>query len=86
MKDEDVLAWAAREARIVLTFDKDFGSLLGVPACRRLVALYCAPLPMPPVAEVGTTLAARIVERTDLAGHFTVVEPARIRIRPLAAK
>jgi len=27
MKDEDVLAWAAREARIVLTFDKDFGEL-----------------------------------------------------------
>jgi predicted nuclease of predicted toxin-antitoxin system len=42
MKDEDVLAWAAREAWIVLTFDKDFGSLLGVPACRRLLALYCS--------------------------------------------
>jgi len=42
MKDEDVLAWAAREARIVLTFDKDFGELLGVPACRRLLALYCS--------------------------------------------
>ena len=27
MKDEDVPAWAAREARIVLTFDKDFGEL-----------------------------------------------------------
>src|SRR5262245_19771086 len=71
MKDEDVLAWAAREARIVLTFDKDFGELAW--RAGRL-------------AEVGTTLAARIVEMTDLAGHFTVIEPARIRMRPLATK
>jgi len=28
------------------------------------------------LAEVGTTLAARIVERTDLAGHFTVIAVA----------
>ena len=42
MKDEDVLAWAAREARIVLTFDKDFGGLLGVQACQHLLALYCS--------------------------------------------
>jgi predicted nuclease of predicted toxin-antitoxin system len=83
MKDEDVLAWAAREARVVLTFDKDFGELAwraGLPASSGIVLLR---LPMPPVAEVGTTLAARIVERTDLAGHFTVIEPARIRMRPL---
>jgi predicted nuclease of predicted toxin-antitoxin system len=25
MRDPDVLAWAAREGRILLTFDKDFG-------------------------------------------------------------
>jgi predicted nuclease of predicted toxin-antitoxin system len=27
MNDPDVLAWAARESRVVLTFDKDFGEL-----------------------------------------------------------
>ena len=86
IKDEDVLAWAAREARIVLTFDKDFGELAwraGLPASSGIVLLR---LPMPPVAEVGTSLAARIVERTDWAGHFSVIEPARIRMRPLATK
>jgi len=86
IKDEDVLAWAAREARIVLTFDKDFGELawrVGLPASSGVVLLR---LPMPPVAEVGTTLAARIVERTDWPGHFSVIEPARIRMRPLAVK
>jgi hypothetical protein len=28
-------------------------------------------------------LAARISERTDWAGHFTVIEPERVRMRPL---
>lgn len=28
MADPDVLAWAAREERILLTFDKDFGELV----------------------------------------------------------
>ena len=26
-KDEDILAWAVRESRILITFDKDFGEL-----------------------------------------------------------
>jgi uncharacterized protein (DUF433 family) len=37
IKDEDVLAWAAREARIVLTFDKDFGEL----ACPASIFWHC---------------------------------------------
>jgi predicted nuclease of predicted toxin-antitoxin system len=40
--DEDVLAWAAREDRIVLTFDKDFGELAwrnGLPASCGVVLL-----------------------------------------------
>ena len=38
-KDEDVLAWAVREERIILTFDKDFGELAwraGLPKSRAL--------------------------------------------------
>lgn len=26
-KDEEILAWAVREERVLLTFDKDFGEL-----------------------------------------------------------
>jgi predicted nuclease of predicted toxin-antitoxin system len=37
MVDPDVLAWAVREGRILLTFDKDFGELARAsglpPAC-----------------------------------------------------
>ena len=83
-KDEDILASAAREGRIVLTFDKDFGQLTwhaGLPASSGIVLFR---LPMPAAANVGATLAARLGERTDWAGHFTVIEPGRIRMRPIA--
>jgi predicted nuclease of predicted toxin-antitoxin system len=82
-KDEDVLAWAVREGRVLLTFDKDFGELtwrVGLPAPCGIVLFR---LPMPSPAMVGTMLAALIDERADWAGHFTVIEPGRIRMRPL---
>jgi|SRR5579863_4020694 len=85
-KDEDIFAWAAREGRIVLTFDKDFGELAwraGLPATSGVVLFR---LPPPPVADVGNILADRVGERTDWAGHFSVIEPGRIRMRPLAPK
>jgi Domain of unknown function (DUF5615) len=85
-KDEDILVWAAREGRVLLTFDKDFGELawrVGLPTTCGVVPFR---LPMPPAAGVGTTLVARIGERSDWAGHFSVIEPGRIRMRPLAAK
>ena len=85
-KDEDVLALAVREKRIILTFDKDFGELAwraGLPMSTGIVLIR---LPMPAAAEVGAILAARIAERTDWAGHFTVIEPGRVRMRPLATQ
>jgi predicted nuclease of predicted toxin-antitoxin system len=36
MSDPDVLAWAVREERILLTFDKDFGELARASALPRL--------------------------------------------------
>ena len=59
-KDEEILAWAVRESRVVLTFDKDFGELawrLGLPASSGVMLFR---LPMPPAAKVGAVLAARI--------------------------
>jgi predicted nuclease of predicted toxin-antitoxin system len=82
-RDEDVLAWAVREMRILLTFGKDFGELAwsrGLPATCGIVLFR---LPMPAASTVGAVLAGRIAERTDWAGHFTVIEPGRIRMRPL---
>jgi uncharacterized protein with PIN domain len=38
-RDEDILALAAREERIILTFDKDFGEL-AARGCRYRLELY----------------------------------------------
>lgn len=84
--DHELLDWAARENRILLTFDKDFGELAyraGLPASSGIVLFRIG---MPPVADTGARLAARIAERDDWAGHFSVIEPARIRMRRLAGR
>jgi predicted nuclease of predicted toxin-antitoxin system len=81
--DADVLAWAGREQRILLTFDKDFGELANrsrLPAgCG--VVLFRTPMPKP--ENVGPQLAGRITVRDDWAGHFSVIEPGRVRMRAL---
>lgn len=84
MKDEPILAWAVRERRVLLTFDKDFGELAwrkGLPADCGIVLFR---LPMPDAASVGKNLAARLAERSDWSGHFSVIEPGRIRMRTIA--
>jgi predicted nuclease of predicted toxin-antitoxin system len=65
--DAEIVAWAHREQRIILTFDKDFGELAwraGLPMASGVVLFR---VPMPPATEIGTALAARVGERTDWA-------------------
>jgi hypothetical protein len=82
-KDEDILAWAAREDRVLLTFDLDFGELAWRTGIADNVRHCAFRMPMPAPGEAGAALAARLGERTDWAGHFSVVQPGRIRMRPL---
>lgn len=81
--DEAVLAMATRDRRILLTFDKDFGELVWRSDFARSCGIILFRLPTPPAASVGDTLAARIAERDDWIGHFSVIEPGRIRMREL---
>jgi hypothetical protein len=81
--DADVLAWAAREERILLTFDKDFGELARaarLPATSGVVLLR---IPMPGPGDTGQRIADLITARADWAGHFSVIEPGRVRMRPI---
>lgn len=83
LSDSHVLAWAVREKRILVTFDKYFGELAcnaGLPAACGIMLLR---MPMPAPDAAGTVIAARICARKDWAGHFSVIEPARVRMRPL---
>ena len=84
MSDPDVLALAARESRIVLTFDKDFGELARGSALPTTCGVILFRIPMPRPSDVGTRLADLITARDDWAGHFSVVEPGRVRMRVLA--
>lgn len=81
--DQDVLARAAREERILLTFDKDFGELAKAAALPKACGVVLIRRSMPPASEVGQRLADILTSRTDWAGHFSVVEPGRIRMRSL---
>ena len=82
--DAFVLEFAARDGRIVLTFDKDFGELARkskLPdACG--VILFRIPLPAP-AAAAGEQLAKLVAAREDWAGNFSVIEPGRVRMRKM---
>jgi predicted nuclease of predicted toxin-antitoxin system len=85
MSDNDVLGWAIREERILLTFDKDFGELARQTRLPRTSGVILLRIPMPPAKEVGIRIAAIIDSRSDWAGHFSVVEPMRVRMRTLGS-
>ncbi len=81
--DESVLARAAQEGRVLLTFDKDFAALVfrrGADATRGVVLLR---VPMMLPDELGRFVVAALGSRSDWEGHFTVVEPGRLRMRDL---
>ena len=81
--DPEILARAIREERILLTFDKDFGELARGSALPSPCGVVLLRVPMPKPRDVGKRLAELIATRDDWAGHFSVIEPGRIRMRPL---
>jgi hypothetical protein len=83
--DPDVLAWAAREQRILLTFDKDFGELARASALPRTCGVVLLRIPMPRPGDAGQWLADLITSRDDWASYFSVIEPGRVRMRPLGS-
>jgi hypothetical protein len=81
--DPEVLARAAREERILLTFDKDFGELAKGSALPPACGVILLRVPMPGPGDVGDRLADLITARDDWAGYFSVIEPGRVRMRAL---
>lgn len=83
MADRDVLNRAVQDRRVLLTFDKDFGELawlLGLPADCGVVLFRFPPTFL---ANAGNAIADILSSREDWQNHFTVIEPTRIRMRPL---
>jgi uncharacterized protein DUF5615 len=73
----------AREERILLTFDKDFGELARTSVLPVKCGVVLFRVPMPAPGEVGGKLASILTSRDDWMGRFSVVEPGRVRMRPL---
>jgi predicted nuclease of predicted toxin-antitoxin system len=83
-KDPIVLGHAARERRILLTFDRDYGELIyrrHLPPPQGLVYLRFVPVTPQEPAEVVSALLQ--IEGLQLEGRYTVVDRQRVRQRPL---
>lgn len=81
--DQEVLARAQRERRILLTFDKDFGELAWRATLPAESGIVLFRIPMPAPMLVGELLARILAIRQDWEGSFAVVEAGRIRIKRL---
>ena len=81
--DNEVLARALAEGRLLVTFDKDFGELVfrrGAKASHGIVLFRMA---QPSAAVVAERVAAVLASRDDWSGHFSVVDDSAVRMRGL---
>ncbi len=79
--DEEILAYARREARVLVTLDKDFGELAVVQGVRHSGILRIVDFG---VRQQGTVCLQAIAGHgSDLAaGAIVTAEPGRLRVRP----
>lgn len=83
ISDVEVLEWAQREDRILITFDKDFGELAfryRLPARTGIVLFRITASSSMNIAQAAV---AALESRDDWSGHFAVVEDTRIRLTQL---
>jgi len=78
--DDEVVRWAAKEGRVVITEDSDFGELVYARGSRSSGVVF---VKFPNTARRGKPFA--VVEAvaklaSKLQDSFTVVEPGRVRV------
>jgi len=78
--DEDVLARSAREQRLLVTFDKDFGELVWRAGQDASAGVILFRISMSSSSEVASRVAAILDSRDDWSGQFSVVDDRRIRM------
>lgn len=85
-EDDQVLARAYEDGRVLITADKDFGDLvirLG-QATRGVINVALGDLAAATRAEI---VAARLQELGDrVVGSLVTIEPSRVRLRPLPTR
>lgn len=81
--DDAVLARAAAEGRLLITFDKDFGELIFRRGAKSSQGVVLFRIAQPSAAVVAERVAGVLASRDDWPGHFSVVEDFTIRMRRL---
>lgn len=81
--DEDILARGVAGKRIVITFDKDFGELAFRSHLPSQCGIILFRIRGKSSEDMARVVVSAVESRSDWAGHFTVVEDHRIRMRPL---
>lgn len=82
ISDGEVLSLAIREDRVLITFDKDYGEIARNSKLPATCGIVLFRVPMPAFRDAAR-LAELIVARSDWAGRFSIIEPGRVRSRPL---
>ena len=82
-QDDQVLARAHQEDRILLTFDKDFGELAFRSKLPSTSGVVLFRISTPSSQHIAQVAVQALASRPDWAGHFSVVEDERIRMTPL---
>ncbi len=84
--DRDVLGLAVREGRILLTEDADFGDLV-VRFEIETLGVVRAALRSMAKADRNTRVVAALLSLGDrIVNAVTVIEPGRVRLRPIQPK
>ena len=81
--DEEALARARTEKRILITFDKDFGELVFRSRRPGNPGVILLRIPMISSEYVARLVVEILTSRTDWEGHFSGVEEDRVRMRAL---
>jgi predicted nuclease of predicted toxin-antitoxin system len=86
MHDDEVIDLSAREERMLITEDKDFGQLVYAyqrPARAVILIRY----PVPVRQRLSTDIVKLVQQKGEaLQGSFVVLEPGRVRIARLSGE
>jgi predicted nuclease of predicted toxin-antitoxin system len=83
--DTEVLAWAIRDGRVLITEDYDFGELVFHKHLKAEAVVIIAPGALgAELIKDAKSIAERLLSAsTELLGRLTIVERRRLRQRPL---
>jgi len=82
--DLDILKWAVRDQRVLVTNDKDFGELVFRSGEPHRGVLLIRPPDESPASRVALVRAVLNQCADQLVDHFVVASQSGVRIRPLS--